>query len=276
MPDRRPPAEGGFLWISGRNPVREALRAGLAARRLWLKRGGRGEAFDEIRRLARERRLRWEERDNAELDRALKHTEHRGAALEIAAAAPAPLAEWLAGPGAARGGELFLLLLDGLQDPQNLGAVARSALAAGVDALVLPAGGRAPLSDAAFRASAGALAWQPLLASPSIEMALDELGRRGVVRAGLTERGAEDALAAAPERPLALVLGAEGRGLSPGVRGRLDRRLRIPMRGPVASLNASVAAGIVLFRLARPEAERAAGGAEEGAAARREAGSPDA
>lgn len=240
------------LWISGRNPVIEALRAGLPARSLWLKRGGRGPAFDRIRDLARQRGLRWEERDNAEIDRRVKHTEHRGVALEIRAPVLQPLQDWLQERKDPE--NLFLLLLDGLQDPQNLGAVARSALAAGVDAIVLPQSGRAPLSDAAFRSSAGALAWQPLLGCPTLEHALDQLGRLGLTRAGLTERGAENALELKPLRPLALVLGAEGRGLSPAVLGRLDRTLRIPMRGQVESLNASVAAGVMLFRLALPEA----------------------
>lgn len=255
--DPVPAAEAeGWLWISGRQPVHEALRAGLPARRLWLKSGGRGPAFDGIRDAARQRGLRWEEVDNAAIDRALRHTEHRGVALEIETPVLRPLTEWLKERGERR--DFFLLLLDGLQDPHNLGAVARSALAAGVDAIVLAEGGRAPLSDAAFRSSAGALAWLTLLGCPALEDALQRLGRLGCVRAGLTERGEENALEAEPVRPLALVVGAEGRGLSPGVQSRLDRRLRIPMRGEVSSLNASVAAGVVLFRLALPEPERTA------------------
>jgi 23S rRNA (guanosine2251-2'-O)-methyltransferase len=248
----RPEPLAEFLWISGRQPVREALRAALPARRLWLKRGARGPALDEIRQLAQRAGLRPEEHDNAELDRRLKHTEHRGVALELRPAPLPLLQDWLPQLPRERRDGLFLLLLDGLQDPQNLGAVARSALAAGVDALVLPPGGRAPLSDAAFRASAGALAWQPLLGCNSLEGALELLGSQGLLRIGVSERGEGSVYDPPPPRPLALVLGAEGRGLSPGVRSRLDLRLRIPMRGPVASLNASVAAGVVLFHLVQP------------------------
>jgi len=251
VPDPAPPrdreAESG-LWISGRRPVREALRAGLPARRLLLRGPVTGGLLAELRQEARRRGVAVEERDNAALDRALRHTEHRGAALELAPRPERELRRELPALEAGRPRPV-LLVLDGLQDPQNLGAVARSAEAAGVAALVIGRWAQAPAGDAAFRASAGALAWLPVLVADDLVPALDWLKERGYTRVGLSEKAERDLFAPAPPGPLALVLGGEGRGLSQRVRERLDVELRIPMRGRVGSLNASVAAAVVLFHL---------------------------
>jgi len=243
------------LWISGRRPVLECLRAGLPARRLLLRAPATG-LLAELRQAARRAGCPVEERDNAALDRALRHTEHRGAALELLPLPLQSLEETL--PTLEREGERpLLLVLDGLQDPQNLGAAARCAEAAGALALVAGRWAQAPLSDAAFRASAGALAWLPLLTAEDLGGGLDWLGRRGYTRVGLTERAERELFSCQVAGPLALVLGGEGRGLSQRVRERLDLELRIPMRGRVASLNASAAAAVVLFHLTAGGAARA-------------------
>ena len=236
------------LWISGRRPVLEALRAGLPARRLLLRAPVTGGMLGELRQAARARACPVVECDNAALDRAMRHTEHRGVALELEPLPERPLQSSLPALEV-EGRRPVLLVLDGLQDPQNLGAVARGAEAAGVLALVAGRWAQAPLSDAAFRASAGALAWLPLLLVEDLCEALDWLGRRGYRRVGLTERAERDVFSAQVPGPLALVLGGEGRGISQRVREHLDLELRIPMQGHVGSLNASVAAAVVLFQL---------------------------
>jgi 23S rRNA (guanosine2251-2'-O)-methyltransferase len=243
-----PPDPNAPLWISGRHPVLEALRAGLPARRLLLRGPVQSGLLAELRQEARRRGVAVTEADNALLDRTLKHTEHRGAALELE-----PLGERLLTTelpkleaGLARP---LLLVLDGLQDPQNLGAVARSSEAAGVTALVVGRWAQAPLGDAAFRASAGALAWLPVLVVDEVSEGLEWLGRRGYHRLGLSEKSSQALDTLNPSQPLAIVLGGEGRGLSQRVREQLDGAVAIPMRGHVGSLNASVAAAVVIYQV---------------------------
>jgi 23S rRNA (guanosine2251-2'-O)-methyltransferase len=243
----RPADPSGSFWISGRHPVLEALKAGLPARRLLLRGPVKAGLLADLRKTARAAGVPVEERDNAALDRAVRHTEHRGAALELQPIPDRPLEKEL--PALETGRRPLLVVLDGLQDPQNLGAVARSAEAAGATALLVAEWGQAPLGDAAFRASAGALAWLPVLWADDLVRALGWLGRRGYARLGLTEKARPAAEGVDLDGPLALVVGGEGRGLSQRVREVLDAELRLPMRGHVGSLNASVAAAVALYHL---------------------------
>lgn len=245
---KRDPLNGG--WISGRHPVREALRAGLPADRLLLRDKGDSGFVREMRRLAASRKLEVEACDNRILDRTLRHTEHRGVALRLLPQAR-PVLKSALPELLAREPAPLLLLLDGIQDPQNLGSVARTAEAVGVSALLLGEADQAPVGDAAFRSSAGALAWLPIWDAGRPEQALDLLGEAGIQRIGLNEKAETLLHEARADYPLVLVLGGEGRGLSQRVRQRLDLELCLPMTGHVASLNASVAAAVTLYQLAR-------------------------
>jgi len=159
----------------------------------------------------------------------------------------------------------FILVLDSLEDPQNLGTVLRSAEAAGVHGVLFPTQRQAPLSPAAVKASAGAT--EHLLLSPVADLAatLTDLHVRGIRIVG-SEADAPLALRDADLRgPVAIVVGSEGHGLSPAVRRRCDLMVRIPMRGAIGSLNAAVAGSVVLFEAlgqrqpdARPDADRLA------------------
>lgn len=155
--------------------------------------------------------------------------------------------------GGARGRRL-LVALDGVEDPQNVGAIARVADAAGAGGLVLPGRRSAPLSPAVSRASAGAIEWIPASRVGNLSQALGILKQEGFWTLGADAEAAAD-LFALPARvvegDLVLVLGAEGRGIRPGIERHLDHRARIPMAGRVASLNVSAAAAVVLFELVR-------------------------
>ena len=151
-------------------------------------------------------------------------------------------------------GRRRLVALDGVEDPQNLGAIARVAEAAGAQGLVLTRHRSPPLSAAVARASAGAIEHLPVARVTNLPRALEELQRDGFWTLG-ADPGTGDELFAAPERvfqgDLVVVLGAEGKGLRPGVEARLDHRLRIPMEGRIASLNVSAAAAVLLFEILR-------------------------
>lgn len=158
---------------------------------------------------------------------------------------PVPL-ESLAGAGAA------LLVLDHVEDPHNLGAAARSALAAGLTGLVVPGRRNAPLGAVAFKAAAGALEQLPVSVVSSVADAIERLGRHGVWTVGL-DAGGDRSLFGLEllGEPVAVVIGAEGQGLGRLVGERVDVVASIPMTGPMESLNASVAAALAAFEIQR-------------------------
>lgn len=145
-----------------------------------------------------------------------------------------------------------LVVLDHLEDPRNVGAIARTALAAGVRALVVPTRRAAPLGATAFKAAAGAFEELAIVVVSSVADAVSELKRREVWVVGLDTEGDRSIIGLdLLVEPVALVIGAEGKGLSRLVRGRADVVALIPQAGPVESLNASVAAGLAVYELAR-------------------------
>ena len=144
-------------------------------------------------------------------------------------------------------GESLLVFLDGVEDPHNLGAIIRTAHAAGAGAVVIPERRAAGLTDTVAKAAAGALEHLPVVRVGNINRALDQIKDRGYTVYGVDERGDVDYDQLAYASPCALALGGEGKGLHEMVRKRCDAVVRIPMSGKISSLNVSVAAGIVLF-----------------------------
>lgn len=155
--------------------------------------------------------------------------------------------------------DALAVVLDGITDPQNLGACARSAEAAGAAVLIMRKRRAAPLSPAAIRASAGALLHLPLARVPNLVRVLDHLKDRGFLVVGLDGAGEDLREAPPPDGPLALVVGSEGRGLSRLVRERCDGLVAIPLRGRTTSLNASAALAVGLFGYALRPRRRASG-----------------
>jgi 23S rRNA (guanosine2251-2'-O)-methyltransferase len=149
-----------------------------------------------------------------------------------------------AGPG-------LLVLLDGVEDPQNLGAVVRTSLAAGAQGVVIPERRAAGLTDAVARASAGALAHLPVARVKNLSRAMEEMKEAGYWLVGLDERAEKRHTEVDFKIPVGVVLGGEGKGLHALVRERCDFLVSIPTTGPVRALNVSVAAGVVLFEAVR-------------------------
>jgi 23S rRNA (guanosine2251-2'-O)-methyltransferase len=149
-------------------------------------------------------------------------------------------------------GPPFLLVLDGVTDPGNLGSLLRTAACAGVGGVVVSRHRSAPLTPAAVKAAAGAVEYVPISSVGGIPAALQRLSRAGVWLVGLDPLGEEDLWDATLfDRPVALVLGSEGKGLSRLARDRCDLLVRIPQRGPIESLNVAAAAAVACFEVAR-------------------------
>jgi 23S rRNA (guanosine2251-2'-O)-methyltransferase len=232
--------------------VLEALRAGRPVDRVLVASGGStGATLADLLALARDRRVRVETVPRSVIDAEAQTGAHQGVLAVVAPIEPISLDELLAVPlGTVE--PPFFLALDGVEDPRNLGALARSADAAGCHGMIVPRHRSAPLSAVAVKSSAGALAHLPVAEVANLTRALDRLRESGVWCVGLdseADAGLFD-LDLATE-PVCVVVGSEGAGLHRLVREACDVVVRIPMTGHVESLNASVAGALALFEVRR-------------------------
>lgn len=186
----------------------------------------------------------------AALDRLAGGGRHQGVAVEVGARREFQVQDFEA-LVLERGRALRLLVLDGVEDPRNLGACLRTADAAGVDAVVVPRVRAAKLTAAAEKTATGAAETVPVLEAPNLARTLQWIKEAGVWVVGADAEAPQSLYAAKLEPPIAIVLGGEGRGLKHLTRERCDELVAIPTVGSVASLNVSVAAGVVLFELLR-------------------------
>jgi len=242
-----PRHDDGALVVYGVNAVQELLHSGAAVRRLYLEPGPRGV---EIARTAREHGISVEAADRRTLEQQAATPHHQGA---VAIAAPfryRTLEDLLAGDPQS------LLLLDGIQDPRNLGAILRTGCAAGVGGVILPADRSVGITPVVAATSAGLLFRLPIVRVPNLVRAMGRLKEAGFWLIGLVPRGGEVLSRAAPPPRRALVVGGEGEGLRPLVRRTCDLVVSVPMVEGVDSLNAAVAAGIALYALVMGSEQR--------------------
>ncbi len=237
--------------IGGRRPVVEALAAGRPAHRLLVAANARpSPELKDILARARAAHVPVETLSPDRIARAAGFEGHQGVVLEVEERRWADLAEILA-HATTRNHDPLILVGEHLQDPTNFGALLRSAEAAGVDGVIVPERGAAPLSAAAVKASAGASEHLLVAQVGSLGQALHELKERGV----RIVAGDQDAAASAWETdlsgPLAVVVGSEGSGLSGATKRRCDVLVSFPMAGRVASLNAATAGALLLFEVVR-------------------------
>ena len=241
----------------GVNPVLEALRArpdeveSLLVAEGHLARGTAAELFSRARDAGVKIQRVPRERLSALSDGGI----HQGVVAEVRSFAYAELDDLLE-RAAAAGQPPLLVMLDGIQDPQNLGAIIRSAYALGAHGVIIPKDRAAPVTGAVARASAGAIEHCPVARVINVSRALEDLKKAGLWIAAADPAGTQELHDARLDGPLVLVIGAEGEGVRKGVLEHCDFRLRIPMVGQVASLNASVSAGILLYEVARQRSER--------------------
>ena len=244
--------------LTGIHAVREALEAGQAFDRVVITRGRQDTRVEEIVQLARERNIPVRFEDRGQVDRLAGSKDHQGVVALAAARAAGTLEEILAAanksPG--RGQKGLIVLLDGIEDPHNLGAVIRTALAAGAHGVIIPERRAAGLTDTVARASAGALAHLPVAKVTNLAQTMEELKEAGYWLIGLDERADKSYTEADYTSPVGIVLGGEGKGLHDLTRKRCDFVVSLPTTGPVKSLNVSVAAGVVLFEALRQRHSR--------------------
>ncbi|HTQ96811.1 MAG TPA: 23S rRNA (guanosine(2251)-2'-O)-methyltransferase RlmB [Candidatus Acidoferrum sp.] len=237
--------------LTGIHAVREALEAGSALDRIVIAKGRQDSRIEEIVQLARGRGIAVRFEDRGQLDRLAATKDHQGVVALAAARAAVTLEDILARANQSKGQIGLIVLLDGVEDPHNLGAVIRTALAAGAHGVVIPERRAAGLTDTVARASAGALAHLPVAKVTNLARAMEDLKEAGYWLVGLDERGDKSYTEVDYTTPTGIVMGGEGEGLHELTRKRCDFVVSLPTSGPVKSLNVSVATGVVLFEAVR-------------------------
>jgi len=237
--------------IAGINPVKEALKAGRPLQRLLVSKQQKpGRGLQEIIKLAQSSGIEVTMVSREILNREAQGASHQGVMAFAAPRRSASLEDILGIPGQ-RGQAPLFLVLDGVEDPRNLGAIVRTAEVAGVHGLVIPERRAAGLTETVAKAAAGALEYVPVVTVVNIANTLEAFKGAGVWVAGAETEGDMLYWDADFVRPTALVLGGEGRGMRRLVRERCDYTVSLPQKGRIHSLNVSVAAGVLLYEVLR-------------------------
>lgn len=232
-------------WIFGRHPVLEALSGGQAIEKVWLQQGTRGDLEKQLRHLCREHKVPMTFLPKERISKLVKGN-HQGVVALMAAAAYQNLENIL--PFVYEQGDIpLILLLDGVTDVRNFGAIARSAELCGVHAIVIPSKGSAGLTGEAVKTSAGALNRIPVCRVKSLVSTISYLQESGLKVLASDLSGEQFLHDFDLQDPLALVLGSEGEGISKGVAKAADACFKIPQLGTLNSFNVSVANGIMLY-----------------------------
>ncbi len=237
-------------FIYGRNPVLEWLAADMPPKKILLARDLKGQAVQEIVQLAGQKKVPLQRFDRQALDKMVGHQHHQGVVAEVDKSAYVEIEGIL---NVAKGrSELPLVgILDGVQDPHNLGAILRSAEGAGIHGIIIPKDNAVGLTPAVVKASAGAAALMPVAQVTNLARAMDALKEAGLWLIGTDDSAQQSYLQSDLKGPVGIVLGSEGKGMRRLVREKCDFLMRIPLYGKISSLNVSVAAALVFFEARR-------------------------
>lgn len=238
--------------VYGVNPVKELLRGGAEGLdELWLAEGARSGALAELERQAREAGARVKHAPRPKLDRLAGADRHQGVVAVLSGEFRYAELEEVLAAAKARGEPPLLVILDGVEDPQHLGAIARSAVALGAHGLVIPRDRATGVTATVVKASAGVIERCPVVRVVNVSRIIDELKEAGIWSVALAADGDRDLHALDLKGPTALVLGSEGEGIRHLVKKTCDHVARIGMVGGVESLSVSAAASVALYEAAR-------------------------
>ncbi len=235
--------------IGGKNPVLEALRADRDINKIWIAEGVQKKGITELLQLAKDKGVIVQSVPKKKID-GLTDTIHQGIAAAVAAYNYASLDD-LFEAAAAKSEDPFFLILDELEDPHNLGSIMRTADAIGVHGLIIPKRRAVGLTGVVAKASTGAIEHVPVVRINNLSQTVDELKKRGVWIAGTDAKESVDYRKMDASLPLAVIIGSEGKGMSRILREKCDFLYQLPMVGHVTSLNASVAASLLMYEVYR-------------------------
>ncbi|MFE4094408.1 23S rRNA (guanosine(2251)-2'-O)-methyltransferase RlmB [Priestia sp. YIM B13484] len=236
-------------FIIGRNPVLEALKSGRDINKLWIAEGSQGGSMGQITQLAKRNGVLVQFVPKKKIEQMVDGI-HQGVAAQVAAYQYAELDD-LFNLAEKRNESPFFLLLDELEDPHNLGSIMRTADAIGAHGIIIPKRRSVGLTATVAKASTGAIEHVPVARVTNLSRTIDELKDRGVWIVGTDAKESDDYRNLDGGMPLALVIGSEGKGMSRLIREKCDFLVQLPMVGHVTSLNASVAASLLMYEVYR-------------------------
>ncbi|CAM4344199.1 RNA methyltransferase [Bacillus manliponensis] len=236
-------------YIIGRNPVIEALRSGRDINKIWIAEGAAKGQVQIVLALAKENKIILQHAPKKKLDQ-LVDGNHQGVIAQVAAYQYAEL-EDLFEVAAKRNEDPFFLILDEIEDPHNLGSIMRTADSVGAHGVIIPKRRAVGLTAAVAKASTGAIEYIPVARVTNLSRTIDELKERGLWIAGTDAKGKTDYRQLDGNMPIGLVIGSEGKGMSRIIGEKCDFLIHLPMVGKVTSLNASVAASLLMYEVYR-------------------------
>jgi 23S rRNA (guanosine2251-2'-O)-methyltransferase len=241
--------EGGEMMIYGIRPVMEAIEAGKEIERIFIHRQARGEAMQELKKLLKQQNISWQEVPVEKLNK-LTRNNHQDVVCFISSISYVSLEE-IVQSVFDKGKTPLILLLDRITDVRNFGAIARTAECSGVDAIVIPEQGAAQVSGDAIKTSAGALNIIPVSRVRNLRNAVSYLKESGLRIYAATEKANKFTYEVDYTSPAAIIMGSEENGIANDLLNLADEKIKIPMAGTIASLNVSVACGMVLHEVLR-------------------------
>ncbi|MBO1005840.1 23S rRNA (guanosine(2251)-2'-O)-methyltransferase RlmB [Pseudogracilibacillus auburnensis] len=236
-------------WIIGRNPVIEALRSDRDIHKVWIAEGSQKGQMQVVLGLAKERNIFVQFVPRQKVDKMVEGN-HQGVIAQVAAYQYAELDDLFA-RAEEKQEDPFFLILDELEDPHNLGSILRTADATGVHGVIIPKHRSVGLTATVAKLSSGAIEYIPVARVTNIARTIDELKERGVWIFGTDINKSEDYRKMDATMPLAVVIGSEGKGIGRLVKEKCDFLIHLPMKGQVTSLNASVAAALLMYEVHR-------------------------
>src|SRR5690242_6189217 len=240
-------------FIIGRNPVLEALKSGRDINKLWIAEGSQGGSMGQITQLAKRNGVLVQFVPKKKIEQMVDGI-HQGVAAQVAAYQYAELDD-LFNLAEKRNESPFFLLLDELEDPHNLGSIMRTADATGAHGIIIPKRRAVGLTASVAKASTGAIEYIPVARVTNLSRTIDELKERGLWIAGTDAKGKTDYRNLDGTMPIGLVIGSEGKGMSRIIGEKCDFLITLPMVGKVTSLNASVAASLLMYEVYRKRHE---------------------
>jgi len=236
-------------WVIGKNAVQESLRSGRAINKIMVSEHLQRKASQNIHELAKEKGIQVQQVPRKKLDQ-LVDGNHQGVIASVAAYTYSEMDDIF--KNAEEQGEApFLLILDEIEDPHNLGSILRTADAAGVHGVVIPKRRSVGLTTTVAKTSTGAIEYIPVVRVTNLSRTIEELKEEHVWVVGTDATGEEDYRDLQGDMPIALVIGSEGKGISRLVKEKCDWTVRLPMAGQVTSLNASVSASLLMYEVFR-------------------------
>lgn len=246
------PEEVSGEMIAGKNPVLEALRAGREINKVWIAEGVKKTGVEELIELAKEQGVLVQFVPKQKVDKLAEN--HQGIVASVAAYNYAELDD-LFNAAKAKQEDPFFIILDELEDPHNLGSIMRTADAIGAHGIIIPKRRAVGLTAVVAKASTGAIEHVPVVRVTNLAQTVEELKERGVWIAGTDAKGSADYRKMDATLPLALIIGSEGKGMSRLLKDKCDFLYHLPMVGHVTSLNASVAAALLMYEVYRKRQE---------------------